>query len=172
MLDPQREIQALVDNFVDDLSELAKRIAIEQIKSAFELGAPALPPYTAAPSSAGTSAGRATAGSASPTPGRRGRRPARELEGLRERLLAAITAQPGRRTEDLNLALGTQTPQIAPVLRKLVIEEQVRTEGARRGTRYFANAGGSQGGSGGSGGQGREDEQHGDDDDQDAEQGS
>ena len=39
MLDPQREIQALVDRFVADLGALAKRIAIEQIHTAFGAGA-------------------------------------------------------------------------------------------------------------------------------------
>jgi hypothetical protein len=142
MLDPQREIQALVDTFVADLSQLAKRIAIEQIKAAFELGAPSLPPYTAT-ASAPASAPTFQLTSPSPAPARRGRRPRNEsadVEGLRHKLVAAITQTPGQRTEDINAALGTETPQIAPVLRKLVAEQHVRTEGARRGTRYFVNA--------------------------------
>lgn len=144
MLDPQREIQALVDSFVDNLSELARRIAIEQIKAAFAVGAPSLPPYSNVATSSSASS---TAKAASPpangaaAPARRGRRPAQELAGLRERLIAAIGQQPGRRTEDLNAALGTETAQIAPVLRKLVAEQTVRTEGARRGTRYYVSGG-------------------------------
>jgi hypothetical protein len=197
MLDPHREIQALVDNFVDELSELAKRIAIEQIKLAFVVGAklpagaPARPsagpgtrpsagpgtrlsagPGTrpsagsgarpsagsgarasagsgargSAGSGARASAGsgaRASAGSgaklAPPAPDRasRARRDQREIEALRDKLLAAIAEHPGRRTEDLNAALGTKTAQIALLLRRLVADKQVRTEGARRGTRYF-----------------------------------
>jgi hypothetical protein len=166
MLDPHREIQALVDNFVAELGELAKRIAIEQVKVAFDVGAklPAgvgvRPPggvgrkplagvgrkplagvgrKPSAGAAAKPSAG-ATAKLAAPAPARkrRVRRGQREIEALRGNLLAAVAEQPGRRTEDLNAALGTRTTQIAPVLRRLVADNQVRTEGARRGTRYFA----------------------------------
>ena len=138
MLDPQREIQALVDTFVADLSQLAKRIAIEQIKAAFELGAPPLPPYVAGSSFTLTSP--PPAAPAARGRGRRAARDHRDVEGLRDKLVAVITEQPGQRTEDLNAALGTETQQIAPVLRKLVAEQHIRTEGARRGTRYFVNA--------------------------------
>ena len=121
-MDPHRELQALVDGFVAELSDLAKRIAIEQLKSAF-----------------GTGAQRATPlASASPPRAARARRDHREIGALRDKLLAAIAAQPGRRAEDINLVLGTSTPQIAQPLRHLVAEHLVRTEGARRGTRYFA----------------------------------
>ncbi len=129
MLDPHREIQALVDNFVADLSELAKRIAIEQLKAAFGAG-------TKDAFGAGTKV-------AAPPPVRvpvrpsRARRGQREIEALRGKLLATIAEQPGRRAEDINTALGTKTAQIAQPLRRLVVERLVRTEGARRGTRYF-----------------------------------
>jgi hypothetical protein len=150
MLDPQRQIQALVDNFVADLSELAKRIAIEQIKVAFGVGA-----KLAASAGGGTrqtSSASPRVASARATPARasrpgRGRRASqregqkasqRDIEQLRAQLVAAITEQPGRRTEDLNVTLGTSTVQIAQLLRRLVADKLVRTEGARRGTRYFA----------------------------------
>jgi hypothetical protein len=173
MLDPHREIQALVDNFVADLSELAKRIAIEQVRIAFDVGGN-LPPgptgrspavagpkrgarrvtVVAAKRTAGTSggagarrAGRGSAGVAkhppppAPAAVSRARRGQDEIEALRGELLAAITAQPGARTEELNAALGTTTTQIAQPLRRLVADKQVRTEGARRGMRYFAATG-------------------------------
>lgn len=144
MLDPQREIQALVDNFVAELSELAKRIAVEQIHTAFGVGAKlaAPAPARAAPRSRGKAAAPA------PAPAKRGkrgrsRRGMGELEELRDKLLAAVAEKPGRRTEELNEALGTETPQIAQLLRRLVSESRIRTEGARRGTRYFlADSGG------------------------------
>lgn len=126
MLDPHREIQALVDNFVADLSELAKRIAIEQLKTAFSAGTKVT----------GT---KVTGPPRVPVPARpsRARRGQREIEALRDKLLATIAEQPGRRAEDINTALGTKTAQIAQPLRRLVVERLVRTEGARRGTRYF-----------------------------------
>ena len=137
MLDPQREIQALVDHFVADLGALAKRIAIEQIQTAFGAGpAPAAPRAAKARGRAAVAAPRASARAPAPARGRT-RRAQGELEELRDKLLAAVAAQPGRRTEELNVALGTRTPQIAQLLRRLVAEHRIRTEGARRGTRYF-----------------------------------
>jgi hypothetical protein len=144
MLDPHREIQALVDNFVAELSELAKRIAIDQIKVAFDVGANLLPGASAKLSArVGTRPSARTGpklAAAAPVHTGRARRGQHEIEALRDRLLAAIAEQPGRRTEDLNAALGTRTTQIAQPLRRLVVDKLVRTEGARRGTRYFAVA--------------------------------
>ncbi|HSS02079.1 MAG TPA: hypothetical protein VLM79_33700 [Kofleriaceae bacterium] len=132
MLDPHREIQALVDNFIADLSDLAKRIAIEQLRAAFGVGAKLagtkLPPLPMpAPAAAPARASR----------GRRGRRGPRDIEALRGKLLSVITENPGRRAEDISAALGTKTAEIAPPLRRLVADRVVRTEGARRGTRYY-----------------------------------
>jgi hypothetical protein len=132
MLDPHRKIQALIDSFVADLGELAKQIALEQLKTAF--GSVKLAPLP--PSSSSFSSSASSAGSAA----RRGRarRGQHEIEALRNKLLTVISDNPGCRAEDINSALGTRTPQIAQPLRRLVADRLVRTEGARRGTRYFA----------------------------------
>ena len=68
------------------------------------------------------------------------RRGPREIQALRTKLLATISEQPGRRAEDINSALGTKTAQIAQPLRQLIEQQLVRTEGERRGTRYFVVA--------------------------------
>lgn len=124
MLDPHRKIQALIDSFVEELGELAKQIALEQLKTAF--GSVKLAPL---PLSSPASSSAARTG--------RSRRGQREIEALRSKLLAVISDNPGCRAEDINGALGTRTPQIAQPLRRLVAERLVRTEGARRGTKYF-----------------------------------
>jgi hypothetical protein len=110
---------------VADLGELAKQIALEQLKTAF--GSVKLAPL---PLSSPTSpSGSARSG--------RSRRGQREIEALRSKLLAVISDNPGCRAEEINGALGTRTPQIAQPLRRLVADRLVRTEGARRGTKYF-----------------------------------
>ena len=132
MLDPHRKIQALIDSFVAELGELAKQIALEQLKTAFgSVKLAPLPPPSPSSSSYSSSASSASRRS-------RARRGQHEIEALREKLLTVISDNPGCRAEDINSALGTRTPQIAQPLRKLVAERLVRTEGARRGTRYFA----------------------------------
>jgi hypothetical protein len=133
MLDPHRKIQALIDSFVADLGELAKQIALEQLKTAFgSVKLAPLPPPSASSSSFSSSASSAAARRG------RGRRAQHEIEALRNKLLTVISDNPGCRAEDINSALGTRTPQIAQPLRRLVADRLVRTEGARRGTRYFA----------------------------------
>jgi hypothetical protein len=132
MLDPHRKIQALIDSFVADLGELAKQIALEQLKTAF--GSVKLAPLP--PSSFSSSASSASSSAAARRS--RARRGQHEIEALRNKLLTVIADNPGCRAEDINSALGTRTPQIAQPLRRLVADRLVRTEGARRGTRYFA----------------------------------
>jgi hypothetical protein len=146
MLDPHRELQALFVGFVDRLTEIAKRIALEQVRLAY--GSVKLPPVRSsssaaspAPSSAASaSSSTAAASSSGRTRRGRGRRAPQEIEQLRDKLLTVISDNPGCRAEDINRALGTRTPQIAQPLRRLVADRLVRTEGARRGTRYFAAA--------------------------------
>jgi hypothetical protein len=133
MLDPHRKIQALIDSFVADLGEIAKQIALEQLKTAF--GSVKLAPLPPPSSSSYSSSASSSSSAARRNRARRGQH---EIEALRERLLTVISDNPGCRAEDINSALGTRTPQIAQPLRKLVAERMVRTEGARRGTRYFA----------------------------------
>src|SRR3954464_463004 len=135
MLDPHRKIQALIDSFVADLGEIAKQIALEQLKTAFgSVKLAPLPP----PSSYSSSASSSSSSSSSAARRGRARRGQHEIEALREKLLTVISDNPGCRAEDINSALGTRTPQIAQPLRKLVADRLVRAEGARRGTRYFA----------------------------------
>jgi len=124
MLDSHQKIQALIDSFVADLGEIAKQIALEQLKTAF--ASVKLAPLPAASAAALASAR-----------GGRARRGQREIEALSSKLLAVISDNPGCRAEDINGALGTKTPQIAQPLRRLIADRRVRTEGARRGTRYF-----------------------------------
>ena len=81
---------------------------------------------------------RATRGRRGPRgPRGRDRRGSDEINALRGKLLSVITENPGRRAEDISAALGTKTAEIAPPLRRLVADRVVRTEGARRGTRYY-----------------------------------
>ena|SRR5690349_21646859 len=140
MLDPHRKIQALIDSFVADLGELAKQIALEQLKTAFGSVklAPLPPPSSSSYASSASSASSSSSASSAASRRGRGRRAQHEIEALRNKLLTVISDNPGCRAEDINSALGTRTPQIAQPLRRLVADRLVRTEGARRGTRYFA----------------------------------
>src|SRR3954468_23574681 len=116
MLDPHRKLQALIDSFVADLGEIAKQIALEQLKTAF--GSVKLAPLPSS-SSYSSSASSASSSSSASSAARRGRarRGQHEIEALRNKLLTVISDNPGCRAEDINSALGKRTPQIAQPLR-------------------------------------------------------
>lgn len=67
-----------------------------------------------------------------------GKRSSAQLAEFKQRILSRLASNPGIRTEELNAALGTSTKELALPLRQLVADSVVRTEGERRGTRYYA----------------------------------
>ncbi len=57
-----------------------------------------------------------------------------------------VAAQPGLRIEQINKELGTSTRDLALPIRKLIADGAIRTEGAKRSTKYFPGEGGGSGG--------------------------
>lgn len=51
-------------------------------------------------------------------------------------ILAHVHANPGQRGEQIAAALGTESNTMRPVMRKLIEEGKVRTQGERRGMTY------------------------------------
>jgi len=69
-------------------------------------------------------------------------RPARvDTSGLSEKLLAHVKANPGQRGEQIAAALRSDVGTMRGPMKKLIAARQVRTEGQRRGMKYFAGAG-------------------------------
>jgi hypothetical protein len=116
-MNPAREIQTLVAKFVDEMTVLAKGEALRHASLALAVS------EAKAPSAASRS--------------RDGKRSASELAGLKERVLEHIAAHPGVRIEQINASLGTATKELALPLRQLVDARVLRTEGQRRGTKYY-----------------------------------
>ena len=56
-----------------------------------------------------------------------------------DHLLKYVKSNPGSRSEELTAALGTDAASIRPVMHSLIAEGRVRTEGQRRGMRYFSS---------------------------------
>lgn len=116
-MNPADEVLALVAKFVEEMTELAKREALRHVSLAFGVHDPS-PASTAA--------------------SRNGTRPAAELDSLKQRILAHVASYPGVRTEQLKAALGTRTKELTLPLRQLVAAGTLKTEGERRGTKYYA----------------------------------
>lgn len=63
------------------------------------------------------------------------------IVALGEQLVAHIVANPGQRIEQIKVALGADTKDLALPIKKLLAAKTIRSEGTRRATKYFPAAG-------------------------------
>ncbi|MGE0868920.1 MAG: hypothetical protein AB7P03_10165 [Kofleriaceae bacterium] len=115
----QSDIQRLVNGFVAQVTELARRAAIDTLQNAL-----------------GRGAGR-PAGGGGRGRGRGAKRTADELEQLQEQFLEFVRANPGMRIEQINKELGTTTKDLALPIRKLIADGSLKAKGNKRSTTYF-----------------------------------
>jgi hypothetical protein len=133
MSDFQTEMNRTVQDFVAQISELARRAALNTLESAFD-------------SKGGRRSGAGAALIALPGNGRVGRprggrgakRTSADLEALSQQFASFVKSNPGLRIEQINKELGTSTKDLALPIRKLVSTGVVSTKGKKRSTTYFA----------------------------------
>jgi len=142
MSDFQNEMNRVVQGFVAQIAELARRAAIDTLESAFGGGGGG----GGRAARSGGAAGAATAAIASASFGRVGRprggrgakRTAADLDALSDKFASFVKANPGLRIEQINKQLGTTTKDLALPIRKLIGEGQITAKGQKRSTTYFA----------------------------------
>jgi hypothetical protein len=129
----QSEMNQTVHQFVAQITELARRAALDTLESAF--GSPGAP----------RAAVRAAPVGAAPVPpsgrprGTRGaKRTSEDIESMAMKAAAFIKSNPGLRIEQINKELGTTTKDLALPMRKLISDGLVATKGQKRSTTYFA----------------------------------
>jgi len=133
MNDFQNDMNHAVQGFVAQITELARRAALETLESAFggkasrSRGAPAA---VALPLADVSRVGR-------PRGGRGAKRTAADLEALSEKFAAFVKANPGLRIEQINKELGTTTKDLALPIRKLLADKEISAKGQKRSTTYF-----------------------------------
>jgi len=135
MSDFQNEMNHAVQGFVAQITELARRAAIDTLESAFH-GRGGRNGATAVAVSAPSPVAVARAGR--PRGGRGAKRSAADLEALSERFESFVKANPGLRIEQINKELGTTTKDLALPIRKLIADGIVSAKGQKRSTTYFA----------------------------------
>ncbi len=123
MANLQSDIQRLVDDFVSQVTELARRAAMDTLESALGRGS------RGGGSSGGLRLGRAR--------GRGAKRTGDELEKLSSDFLAFVAKNPGLRIEQINKQLGTTTKDLALPIRKMIADGTVKVKGKKRSTAYF-----------------------------------
>jgi hypothetical protein len=132
MSDFQSEMNRTVQEFVAQISELARRAALSTLESAFS---------GKAPSGSGTRvaavAGPGPARAGRPPGGRGAKRTAEDLEALSSQVASFVKANPGLRIEQINKELGTSTKDLALPIRKLLADGMITSKGQKRSTTYF-----------------------------------
>jgi hypothetical protein len=131
MSDFQNEMNRTVQGFVAQITELARRAAIDTLESAFGgrggNGAAAIAAVVAGAGRAGR-----------PRGGRGAKRTPADLAALSDRVAAFVKANPGLRIEQINKQLDTTTKDLALPIRKLISEGAITAKGKKRSTTYFA----------------------------------
>lgn len=121
MSDFQTEMNRVVTGFVAQITELARRAAVDTLETA-------LGQKRAGASLSLRGAGR----------GRGAKRSSGELDKLAETFHSFVGKHPGLRIEQINKQLGTSTRDLALPIRKLISEGAIKTKGEKRSTTYFA----------------------------------
>lgn len=134
MTDFQNDMNRAVQGFVAQITELARRAAIDTLESAF--GGPAAGNRGRAKNAVTVTATN-SARVGRPRGGRGGKRTAADLEALSERVASFVKANPGLRIEQINKELGTTTKELALPMRKLISEGAISSKGQKRSTTYF-----------------------------------
>jgi hypothetical protein len=134
MSDFQTEMNRAVQGFVAQITELARRAAIDTLESAFG-GRPA---RGGAPAAVAAVAAASFGRVGRPRGGRGAKRTSADLEALSERFASFVKANPGLRIEQINKQLGTTTKDLALPIRKLISEGVINAKGQKRSTTYFA----------------------------------
>ncbi len=133
MSDFQNEMNRVVQGFVGQITELARRAAIDTLESAF--GGRAVRSGAPAPVAAAATANLGRVGR--PRGGRGAKRSAADLEALSEQFATFVKANPGLRIEQINKQLGTTTKDLALPIRKLISDGSISAKGQKRSTTYF-----------------------------------
>ena len=130
-----QDLRNRVEAFVTDIAELVRESALATVYEALGNGAaPARVTTRPAPKATRKATARKKAARKS---GGRIRRSPEQLEALGEAFLAHVKANPGQRIEEIAVRLGEPTSVLKRPVSLLIAAKRLRTEGQKRGTRYF-----------------------------------
>jgi predicted HTH transcriptional regulator len=133
MSDFQNEMNRAVESFVAQITDLARRAAMDTLESAFGARAGRAGGARVALASAMTAVARV----GRPRGGRGAKRTAEDIEAMSSKFSSFVKANPGLRIEQINKELGTTTKDLALPIRKLIAEGMISAKGKKRSTAYF-----------------------------------
>ncbi|MEM6673562.1 MAG: hypothetical protein AAF726_12020 [Planctomycetota bacterium] len=130
--DINAQIQARVESFTDELSQLVREAALEAVQEALDGGAPRAP----------RGRGRRPATqkkAAARHGGKRIRRSEAELQAIGKKVLTYVKKNPGSRLEQISAGLEVPSAELKQPVAYLLGEKALRKTGQRRGTKYSAS---------------------------------
>lgn len=141
----ESQIRSRVDHFVNELSDLVRKAALEAVANALKGGGEG---PAAAPAKAPAKRGRPAAAAkpakapkaAAPAPSKRKagqKRSPDEIAKTTDKLLQYIGKNSGQRIEEIAKAIGHSTKELTLPIKKLLSEKKIAAKGEKRATRYF-----------------------------------
>ena len=144
--DLDSEIRSQIDQFLVSISDLVRQSALQAVQVA--LGTSGSTKATPARRGPGrprkaTAVAPKARKKAAGKPGRRARRSSEDVEKVATQILIYAKSNPGHRLEEMGRGLKTDTANLKGPIKLLLAAGKLRTEGQKRGTKYFAGKGGA-----------------------------
>jgi hypothetical protein len=131
------EIRALVENFTNDLSQVMRRAALEEVHAKLQAALGGGGGDVPTPFVARRGPGR-TRGARTGKRGRPGRFTPEQLETMGSSILAILKKSPGARSEQLSAAMKMDAKTLRIPIKALIAAKKIKAKGQKRGTTYFA----------------------------------
>jgi hypothetical protein len=124
------ELRSKIDSFLDELSGLIKKSALDAVHAALGNGV--------APKRRGPGRPRGSTKAAARADGKR---IPEQVHADAERIASYVRANPGSRLEQIAAGLGTGSQELKLPVIKLLASRTLRKTGQKRGTQYFVRGG-------------------------------
>jgi hypothetical protein len=131
----QNQVNARVEAFVAEITELARAAAYQALSAGLDQGQ--LSGSRGAPVALRSRRG--------------GKRTADEIARMADAFLAYVATNPGQRMEHIAKELGLATPELTLPVRKLLADGKLRVDGQKRATQYYPAPSGGAGNKGAAG---------------------
>ena len=138
--DIESAIRSSIDNLVAELTDLIRESALETVREALTNELIPMPRSVGRPrkkSGRGPGRPRKTGGTAKKS-GKRVRRTMEDLEGYADRIQGYVQSHPGIGVVAISKGVRLTTKDVKRPIQMLLADKRIRTEGAKRGTTYFA----------------------------------
>ncbi len=125
------QIRDRIDAFVQELSELIRKAAVDSVTKALDADGELAPAIRVRPAKGLAGSGLRERG---------GKRTPDEIANTTRTVLKFVEANPGQGVEQIAKALALPTKELTLPIKKLIAAKQITTEGQKRATKYFPAA--------------------------------